>query len=214
MALSHPLPASCHLFPLLAAVPDPRSAWRLVLLLVGAVVARGRRTVTSWIRAAGLSDDCRPCYTTAAGKKADRVAARLARQVVRPLVAGQPRLVVALDDTPTPRYGPHVRGAGVPHHPTPGRPAARSCTATCGWSWRSSCRTRCGASPPSRCWPACACGGRTSGASSVRTGRPSAPSWDWPPTSCGGPRPGRECWGNRRGWWPTGRTPRSRSWPP
>lgn len=122
MAFSHPLPASCNLFSALAAVLDPRSAPRLVLLLVGAVLARGRRTVTTWIRAAGLSGDYRPCYTTvaAAGRNADRVAARLAREVVGPLVADQPRLVLALDDTPTPRYGPHVQGAGVHHNPTPG----------------------------------------------------------------------------------------------
>jgi hypothetical protein len=122
MAFSHPLPVSCNLFSALAAVLDPRSAPRLVLLLVGAVLARGRRTVTAWIRAAGLSHDYRPCYTTvaAAGKKADLVAARLARQVVGPLVADAPRLVLALDDTPTPRYGPHVQGAGIHHNPTPG----------------------------------------------------------------------------------------------
>jgi hypothetical protein len=55
MALSHPLPASCNVFSALAAVLHPRSAPRLVLLFVGAVLARGRRTVTAWIRAAGLS---------------------------------------------------------------------------------------------------------------------------------------------------------------
>jgi hypothetical protein len=27
---------------------------------------------------------------------------------------------VAIDDTPTPRYGPEVAGAGIPHHPSPG----------------------------------------------------------------------------------------------
>ena len=122
MALSHPLPASCNVFSALAAVLDPRSAPRLVLRLVGAVLARGRRTVTAWIRAAGRSHDFRPCYTAAAaaGKKADLVAARLAREVVRPLVADHPRLAFALDDTPTPRSGPHVQGAGLHHDPTPG----------------------------------------------------------------------------------------------
>ena len=30
------------------------------------------------------------------------------------------RLLFALDDTPTPRYGPHVQGAGTHHNPTPG----------------------------------------------------------------------------------------------
>lgn len=122
MAISHPLPDSCHVFSRLAAVLDPRSAWRFADLFVGALVSRGRRTITTWIRAAGLSADFRPCYTTiaAAGKKAHLIAANLAHDVVKPLVADQPRLVFALDDTPTPRYGPHVQGAGVHHNPTPG----------------------------------------------------------------------------------------------
>ncbi|WP_406694401.1 transposase [Singulisphaera sp. Ch08] len=85
-------------------------------------VPRGRRTVTSWIRAAGLSDRYRSCYlaVAAAGKQADRIAARLLTEVVRPLLRGGTRLTLALDDTPTKRYGPQVQGAGVHHNPTPG----------------------------------------------------------------------------------------------
>jgi DDE superfamily endonuclease len=122
MPSSHPTPPPCHWFSLLASVLDPRSGPRLAWLLVGAILARGRRTVTSWIRAAGLSDEYRPCYTTvaAAGKRADSIAARLVHGVVKPLVAGAARLTLALDDTPTERYGPHVQGAGVHHNPTPG----------------------------------------------------------------------------------------------
>ena len=43
---------------------------RPALLFLGAVLARGQRTVTSWIRAARLSDQFRPCYTAvvAAGR--------------------------------------------------------------------------------------------------------------------------------------------------
>jgi hypothetical protein len=90
--------------------------------LLGAVLARGRRTVTSWIRAAKLSDQFRPCYTAvaAAGKRADRIARRLLTEVVEPLVAKAGRITLALDDTPTERYGPHVQGAGVHHNPAPG----------------------------------------------------------------------------------------------
>jgi hypothetical protein len=55
MPSSHPLPTSCHWFSRLAAALDARSAPRLAWLLVGAVLARDRRTVTSWLRAAGLS---------------------------------------------------------------------------------------------------------------------------------------------------------------
>ena len=40
--------------------------------------------------------------------------------LVRPLLKGATRLTLALDDTPTKRYGPHVQGAGVHHNPTPG----------------------------------------------------------------------------------------------
>jgi hypothetical protein len=122
MPSSHPLPPRCQWLSILATVLDPRSARRLAWLFVGAILARGRRTVTSWIRAAGLDDEFRPCYTTvsAAGKRTDSIAARLAHEVVKPLVAGAARLTFALDDTPTERYGRHVQGAGVHHNPCPG----------------------------------------------------------------------------------------------
>jgi hypothetical protein len=122
MPSSHPLPPSCHWFSQLATALDLRSRSRLAGLFVGATLARGRRTVTSWIRAAGLSGEYRRCYPTvsAAGNRADRIAARLAHAVVKPLVADADRLTFALDDTPTERYGPHVQGAGVHHNPCPG----------------------------------------------------------------------------------------------
>src|SRR5437016_8818450 len=112
MTSSHPLPAPCQWFARLASVLDRRSAPRLALLFLGALLARGRRTVTSWIRAAGLSQKYRCCYTTvaAAGKRAEGIAARLLNLVVKPLVAGLPRITLALDDTPTQRYGPYVQG--------------------------------------------------------------------------------------------------------
>ncbi len=34
-----------------------RNRWRLPVLLVGILFAQGRRTVTTWLRAAGVSDD-------------------------------------------------------------------------------------------------------------------------------------------------------------
>ena len=109
-------------FPRLASVLDRRSAPRLSLLFLGAVLARGRRTVTSWIRAAESSTQFRSCYTAvaAAGKKADTIASQLLIAVIKPLVSRSQRLTLALDDTPIPRYGPHVQGAGIHHNPTPG----------------------------------------------------------------------------------------------
>lgn len=112
----------CHWFSALASPLDARSAPRLACLFLGAILARGRRTVTSWIRAAGLGSEFRPCYTavSAAGRRTDLIAARLARAALNPLLTGLNRLVLALDDTPTERYGRHVQGAGVHHNPTPG----------------------------------------------------------------------------------------------
>jgi DDE superfamily endonuclease len=122
MTSSHTLGVSCQWFSILAGVLDRRSMPRLVRLWIGAVLSSGRRTVTSWIRAAGLSSEFRPCYTTvaAAGRCADRIAGRLLHTVLGPLLASLDRVVLGVDDTPTPRYGPHVEGAGVHHNPTPG----------------------------------------------------------------------------------------------
>src|SRR6187399_2242645 len=105
MTSSHMARRLCHWFSALAATLDARSAPRLACLFLGAILARGRRTVTQWIRAAGLSAEFRPCYTTvaAAGKRADGIAVRLVHQAVKPLLVGMNRLVLALDDTPTPR---------------------------------------------------------------------------------------------------------------
>src|SRR5215211_1468922 len=122
MTSSHPRRVSCQWFSWLAAVLDRRTAPRLALLFLGAALARGRRTVTSWIRAARLGDEFQSCYTAvaAAGKEAESIAARLVVAAVKPLLAGTQRLTLAVDDTPTKRYGPRVQGAGVHHNPTPG----------------------------------------------------------------------------------------------
>ena len=124
MPLSHlPAPLSAWLSQL-AAVLDRRSAPRLLGLLVGALFARGRRTVTSWFRAAGITADFRPAYNAlwAAGRRARTVAYVLLAWVVRPLWRLTPgdHLLFALDDTPTARYGPEVQGAGMHRNPKPG----------------------------------------------------------------------------------------------
>jgi hypothetical protein len=97
-----------------------RSAARLPVLLVGILFAKGRRTVTSWFRAAGIAADFRPAYTTvcAVGRHTTDLAIS-ALDAVQPLLAAR-RLRVAIDDTPTARYGPCVEGAGIHHNPTPG----------------------------------------------------------------------------------------------
>jgi hypothetical protein len=87
MTSSHPLPVPCQWFSRLASTLDCRSASRLARLFLGAVLALGRRTVTSWISAAGLSDQFLSCYiaVAAAGNKSEIITARLAMEAVRPL---------------------------------------------------------------------------------------------------------------------------------
>src|SRR5947207_15117688 len=105
--------------PALACLLDPRSARRFVSLLLGAALAAGRRTVTAWLRAVGLSAQFRPAYTTlaAAGGHTDSLAALLARRVLRLLLGGADRLLLPLDDTPPQPPGP--TGQGPAAHPTP-----------------------------------------------------------------------------------------------
>ena len=105
----------------LAAGLHARSRWRLPVLLVGMVFAGGRRTVTTWLRAAGVSDDFQSYYycRAAVGRKAGSVATRLLLLILRTLPLPQ-RVLLLIDDSPTKRYGPKVEGADVHHNPTPG----------------------------------------------------------------------------------------------
>ena len=105
----------------LAAGLHGRCRWRLPVLLSGILFAQGRRTVASWLRAAGVTTDFSAYYyfIAAVGRKAETIATRVLVLLLRHLPAGD-RVVLALDDTPTKRYGPKVQGAGIHHNPTPG----------------------------------------------------------------------------------------------
>jgi hypothetical protein len=100
---------------------DRRTARRLPVLLLGILLATGRRTTTSWFRAVGITTDFRQAYHAvyAVGRRADHLAVS-AWHTIQPCLQGSRRLVVALDDTPTQRNGPFVEGAGLHHNPTPG----------------------------------------------------------------------------------------------
>jgi DDE superfamily endonuclease len=121
MTFSHLPPFLTSTFTALAHWLHKRSAARLPGLLVGILLAHGRRTVTSWFRPAGITDDFRPAYTTvcAVGRKTDSMAITVVIDLVCPVVRSK-RLLVGIDDTPTKRYGPCIEGAGIHHNPTPG----------------------------------------------------------------------------------------------
>jgi hypothetical protein len=111
----------CEWIEWLAAGLHARNRWRLPVLLGGMLFARGRRTVTTWLRAAGISTDYADYYYFLAslGCKSEWVASRLLVLLLRILPLPQ-RLLAVIDDSPTKRYGPKVEGADIHHNPTPG----------------------------------------------------------------------------------------------
>lgn len=98
-----------------------RNRWRLPVLMMGMLLANGRRTVTTWLRAAGVSDDYQDYYyfLTCVGRKSEFIATQLVVLLLRTLPLPV-RLLLVIDDSPTKRYGPKVEGADVHHNPTPG----------------------------------------------------------------------------------------------
>lgn len=105
----------------LAAGLHGRSRWRLSVVLCGLLFAAGRRTVTSWLRAAGVGCGFSNYYYFLAsiGQHTEWIARRLLILLVQTL-PWQDHLLFALDDTPSKRYGPKVQGAGRHHNPNSG----------------------------------------------------------------------------------------------
>jgi hypothetical protein len=95
--------------------------WRLPVLLVGILFAQGRRTVTTWLRAVGISNDFDDYYyfLASVGRKSESVATQLLALVLAN-VPFPDRLLAVIDDSPTKRYGPQVEGADIHRNPTPG----------------------------------------------------------------------------------------------
>lgn len=103
---------------------DARVRPMLALVYVGLLCANERRrTATSWFRAVGIGTEFRRGYRVigSVGRAAATIAGSLLADLQRSAaLADASRLLFALDDTPTARYGPHVEGAGLHHNPTPG----------------------------------------------------------------------------------------------
>ena len=116
-----------------------RNAWRLQRLVVGVILAQGRRTVTSWFRAAGITHGYRSYYyfLAALGLKVQDLGLSLLDLTIQRVPITE-RLTLALDDTPTKRHGPEDRRG---RHGTttrlPAPAAPRPSTATTGSSWHA-----------------------------------------------------------------------------
>src|SRR5204863_1852480 len=78
----------------LAALLHARNAWRLDVLLLGALCAHGRRTVTRWLRAAGVGLGWAAYYyfLGVLGRRAHLVAALLLGHALRHLAPEGPLL--------------------------------------------------------------------------------------------------------------------------
>jgi len=105
----------------LSKLLDERNAFRLLPVFTGIFFGQGRRTVSSWLRAAGISDDYEDYYyfVSTLGRKSKSLATRLLYLIMETIPLGV-RILLVLDDSPTKRYGPQVEGAGIHHNPTPG----------------------------------------------------------------------------------------------
>lgn len=102
---------------------DVRTAFRLPIVIAGMLLATGRRTASRWFQAAGVKDDWDRFYELLAsvGRATSSLMLPLVMRIVRRFDPGPSgRWKLALDDSPTQRYGRHVEGANVHHNPTPG----------------------------------------------------------------------------------------------
>ena len=110
--------------PRLNSALDARSRKYLLPVMIGVWFAQGRRTASRWFQAAGVVDDWQDHYyfLGSLGRNTGRVATQLLQIALRwlPGLHVGPYVRIAIDDTPTKRYGPEVEGAGQHHTPTPG----------------------------------------------------------------------------------------------
>lgn len=101
---------------------DMRIGFRLMILIAGIMLASGRRTVTSWLVASGvLSWDRYYDLIRTIGRSTGKLVIPIVRLAVRVCRLDKLKsIVIAIDDTPTGRYGRHVEAANVHRNPTPG----------------------------------------------------------------------------------------------
>jgi len=111
----------------LCSVLHQRSAWRLGIIIAGIVFARGRKTITSWFRAAGIRQRYKAFYyfIGSIGQRTEAIATILFEFVIKLIYRKDNRVLMGIDDSPTKRYGPKVQGAGIHRNPTIGPDGAK-----------------------------------------------------------------------------------------
>jgi len=107
----------------MARMLDARIAFRLPIVIAGMMLAGGRRTAASWFRAAGVKDDWDRFYDLLAsvGRNTTSLMLPLLMSIFQRFDPGKDGYwTLAVDDSPTKRYGRHVEAANIHHNPTPG----------------------------------------------------------------------------------------------
>ena len=102
---------------------DKRIAFRLPIAIAGALLAGGRRTAASWFRCAGVKDDWDRFYELlqSIGRNGTSLMLPILMCVIKKFDPGeQGYWTLAIDDSPTKRFGPCVEAANIHHNPTPG----------------------------------------------------------------------------------------------
>ena len=102
---------------------DKRIAFRFPIVVAGAFLARGRRTAASWFKAAGVKEDWDRFYELlqSVGKNATSLTMPLVHRIMQRFDPGEDGYwTLAIDDSPTQRFGPCVEAANIHHNPTPG----------------------------------------------------------------------------------------------
>src|SRR5271157_3041581 len=174
----------------LAGMLDARQQTRFVQLCTGLLFARGRRTVTSWLRGCAAGRDYKRYYYLlgSIGRKTPAIAGALLRILRKRLPGDGPGtpLVFAIDDSPTKRYGPTSRALASITTPLRDRPGPSSSTATSGSVWPAWSDTRSGERLPCRFSRTCTSEPRMSAGWRPTTAGSSTRSWSWPPPRSSG----------------------------
>ena len=104
-----------------STVLHQRSAWRLGIIFTAMLFAKGRKTTTNWLRAAGINRCYKAYYyfIGSLGKKTVAIATELLKFMIHRIYKNTNTILMAIDDSPTSRYGPKVAGAGIHRNPTP-----------------------------------------------------------------------------------------------
>ena len=103
----------------LQSVLDRRIAFRLPVIMAGMLLSDNCRTASAWFATAAVKDDRDRFYDClgSIGRTSSKLGAAVLDLIVKKFAPGG-RILLAIDDSPTSRYGKHVEGAGVHHNPT------------------------------------------------------------------------------------------------